>query len=100
MGGVAKPVEKAVQTVTKPVVKVAQSVGLVEKPKAAPAPAAAAPAAEIKKTAMSEQAVAAREQAEDVMARRRARRGGRALLSDVRLNPEAGVQTLGSGSQL
>lgn len=42
---------------------------------------------------------AIREQAEDVMARRRARRGGRALLSEARLNPEQGVgqQTLGTG---
>ena len=34
--------------------------------------------------------------AEDRAARRRARRGGRALLSDSRLNPEEGVSTLGS----
>lgn len=33
---------------------------------------------------------------EDRSARRRARRGGRALLSDSRLNPEQGVSTLGS----
>lgn len=38
-----------------------------------------------------------RAEAEESAARRRARRGGRALLSDTRLNPEAGVQTLGSG---
>lgn len=34
-------------------------------------------------------------QEEADMARRRARRGGRALLSDARLNPEQGVTTLG-----
>lgn len=36
---------------------------------------------------------------EDRAARRRARRGGRALLSEARLTPESGVggQTLGSG---
>jgi hypothetical protein len=34
--------------------------------------------------------------AEDRAARRRARRGGRALLSESRLNPEEGVSTLGS----
>jgi hypothetical protein len=33
---------------------------------------------------------------EDRSARRRARRGGRAMLSDTRLNPEQGVTTLGS----
>jgi hypothetical protein len=34
--------------------------------------------------------------AEDKSARRRARRGARALLSESRLNPEEGVSTLGS----
>ena len=36
---------------------------------------------------------------EQAAARRRARRGGRSLLSDVRLNPEQGVgqSTLGAG---
>jgi microcystin degradation protein MlrC len=34
--------------------------------------------------------------AEDKAARRRARRGGRSLLSDSRLNPEQGVATLGT----
>lgn len=40
--------------------------------------------------------------AEDVAARRRARRGGRALLSEQRLTPEAGVgqSTLGSGPSI
>ena len=89
MGGT---VGKAVQEVTKPVVKVAQAVGVVEKPKApqaAPQPAGKSP----------EAVAAQREEVEDVMAKRRARRGGRPLLSEARLNPEAGVggQTLGSG---
>ena len=35
-------------------------------------------------------------QVEDKAARRRARRGGRAMLSDTRLNPEQGVSTLGT----
>lgn len=34
--------------------------------------------------------------AEDKSARRRARRGARALLSESRLNPEQGVTTLGT----
>ena len=34
--------------------------------------------------------------AEDRAARRRARRGARALLSESRLNPEEGVSTLGT----
>jgi hypothetical protein len=33
---------------------------------------------------------------EDIAARRRARRGGRALLSEARLAPEQGVATLGN----
>jgi hypothetical protein len=40
------------------------------------------------------------EAAEALAARRRARRGGRALLSEARLNPESGVQTLGSSGML
>lgn len=42
---------------------------------------------------------ASAEAAEDAAARRRARRGGRALLSEARLSPEQGVgqQTLGAG---
>lgn len=54
-----------------------------------PAPAAPAPAPAADKP-MSQQA------AEDKSARRRARRGGRAMLSDTRLNPEQGVSTLGA----
>lgn len=56
-------------------------------PSSAPAPKAeAAPAEKAADTGS----------AEDRAARRRARRGGRALLSDSRLNPEEGVSTLGS----
>lgn len=100
MGGT---VAKVAKEATKPVVKAAQSVGLVEKPKAAPAPAVAAPAAPtIASTKQVEAVVQQREKAEDLMARRRARRGGRALLSEARLAPEAGVggQTLGSGGMV
>jgi hypothetical protein len=38
--------------------------------------------------------------AEDKAARRRARRGARALLSESRLNPEQGVTTLGQSGML
>lgn len=61
--------------------------GRTKSPAPAPTPAAPAPAAE---KPMSQQA------AEDKSARRRARRGARALLSESRLNPEEGVSTLGS----
>jgi hypothetical protein len=41
---------------------------------------------------------ASAEAAEDAAARRRARRGGRALLSEARIAPETGLQqTLGTG---
>jgi hypothetical protein len=40
------------------------------------------------------------EMAEDKAARRRARRGGRGLLSESRLNPEQGVTTLGQSGML
>jgi hypothetical protein len=41
---------------------------------------------------------ASAEAAEDTAARRRARRGGRALLSEARIAPETGLQqTLGTG---
>lgn len=39
-------------------------------------------------------------QEEDAARARLRRRGGRQLLSDARLNPEGGVQTLGGGSNL
>jgi hypothetical protein len=75
MGGVAKPVTKAL--------------GLS---KPAPAPAAA-PAARAETPAARP---ASADMAEDRAARRRARRGARALLSESRLNPEEGVSTLGT----
>lgn len=80
MGGVTNPIKKLFD---KPEVKQAVA--------SAPAPSQAAQ--------QSASATQQREQAEDVMARRRARRGGRALLSEARLNPEQGVgqTTLGVG---
>jgi len=74
MGGVAKPVTKALG-LSKP----------APAPAAAPAARAEAPAAR----------PASADMAEDRAARRRARRGARALLSESRLNPEEGVTTLG-----
>lgn len=41
-----------------------------------------------------------RSQEEDAARMRASRRRGRQLLSDARLNPEGGVQTLGGGSSL
>ena len=41
-----------------------------------------------------------RSQEEDAARMRASRRRGRQLLSDARLNPESGVQTLGGGSSL
>jgi hypothetical protein len=41
-----------------------------------------------------------RSQEEDAARMRASRRRGRQLLSDARLNPEGGVQTLGGGSNL
>jgi hypothetical protein len=74
MGGVAKPVAKAV--------------GLS---KPSPAPSAPAPKAEAPQMPRA----AGAEIAEDRAARRRARRSARALLSESRINPEEGVSTLG-----
>jgi hypothetical protein len=92
MGGVAK-------AVTKPFEKVGESLGII-KEKQATSPA---PLAEMAKMAAggSAAATAANKSesatAGEVMAaRRRARRGGRALLSEARLAPEQGVATLGN----
>ena len=63
----------------------AKSAGVVKEVPPEPAPAAKAAAKPADQMA-----------AEDRSARRRARRGGRALLSDSRLNPEQGVSTLGT----
>lgn len=63
----------------------------------APVPEAEQPAAKEKAAVAAAAEVAeTRGVAEDKSARRRARRGGRAMLSDTRLNPEQGVSTLGS----
>jgi len=50
---------------------------------------------EVSQPKPAEQKSMAQADAEDRSARRRARRGGRALLSEQRLNAEQGVQTLG-----
>jgi hypothetical protein len=47
-------------------------------------------------TPPSPEVVEQRERAETDLSRRRARRGGRALLSEARLAPEQGVTTLGN----
>ena len=91
MSGVAKSVGKAVTT---PVAKVAAGLGIIKEKQGA------SPLAELAKTAVSKaEATPAAAMREEMMARRRARRGGRALLSEARLTPESGVggQTLGSG---
>jgi hypothetical protein len=89
MSGVAK-------TVTKQVGKVGESLGII-KEKQSSAPAFIAEAA---KTAIGKSEAAM--QRDELMARRRARRGGRALLSEARLSPESGVggQTLGSSQSV
>jgi hypothetical protein len=81
MGGVTRAVEKAGQQLGI-VKKVAQTGG-------AQIPEAPQPAAKTAATAMDEA----------VAARRRARRGARALLSEQRLTPEQGMgsTTLGAG---
>lgn len=79
MGGVAKKVGEA-----------------VVKPFKDKQETTASPLAEMAKTAVAKSASAADE---TMAARRRARRGGRALLSEQRLTPEQGVgqSTLGVG---
>ena len=78
MGGVVKPVAKALNLGPK-----------------APAAAAAAPAPEA-----LEKPKASRMDEEQGARMRGARRRGRQLLSDARLNAESGVQTLGGGQSL
>lgn len=84
MSGVAKPVTSVVK-------KVGEA---VTKPFKDKQETAASPLAEMAKmaTGKAEQGGAA----EALAARRRARRGGRALLSEARLAPEQGVSTLGN----
>jgi hypothetical protein len=67
--------------------KVGEAVGII-KEKQATGPA---PLAELAKMATGKSDVD-----ETMAARRRARRGGRALLSEARLAPEQGVSTLGN----
>lgn len=87
----------AVKAATKPVVKVFQDIGFAPKPEQAKQMLQEAG----QSSAASVASTAQRDQAEEIMAKRRARRAGRALLSDARLNPEQGLQsTLGSGPGL
>lgn len=78
--------------VTKPVTSVAKKVGeAVTKPFKDKQETTASPLAEMAKMATGKSDVD-----EAMAARRRARRGGRALLSEARLAPEQGVSTLGN----
>jgi len=91
MSGVAKTVGKAVTT---PVAKVAAGLGIVKEKQGG------TPLADLAKTAVSKaETSAASDERQEILARRRARRGGRALLSEQRLAPETGVgqSTLGAG---
>ena len=73
---------------------VGQAVGLEKKPSApaAPAPVPAAEELKVNKASAVDEMMGAR--------MRGARRRGRQLLSDARLNAESGVQTLGGGQSL
>jgi hypothetical protein len=57
-------------------------------------------AEQIREPAQPTSKTASQVDAEDRSARRRARRGARALLSESRLNPEQGVTTLGQSGML
>ena len=83
MSAVTKPVTSVVK-------KAGEAVGIIKEKQAT----AASPLAEMAKmaTGKSDQGGAG----EALAARRRARRGGRALLSEARLAPEQGVATLGN----
>jgi hypothetical protein len=72
---------------------VSQAVGLSKKPDAPQAPAPTTEASKI-------ESKASRYDEEQGARMRGARRRGRALLSDVRLNAESGVETLGGGNSL
>jgi predicted methyltransferase len=78
MGGVVKPVAKAV--------------GLAKTVTSQPVQAEAPVEKAVAKASRSEEEMGAR--------MRGARRRGRQLLSDARLNAEAGVETLGGGNNL
>jgi hypothetical protein len=79
----------AVAAVTKPVVKAFSGGGGSSAPAQAPTPA-------VEKVAQR----ASRAEEEMGARMRGARRRGRQLISDARLNPEAGVETLGGGNNL
>jgi len=89
MSAVTKPVTSVVK-------KAGEAVGIIKEKQAT----AASPLAEMAKMATGKSESAT--QREELMARRRARRGGRALLSEARLSPESGVggQTLGSSQSV
>jgi hypothetical protein len=96
MGGavraVTQPVTKAVKTVVGGATKTANEL-VGNKPEAAaqaPAPEAAKPTE--RRASAADEMMGAR--------MRGARRRGRQLLSDARLNAESGVQTLGGGNNL
>jgi hypothetical protein len=97
MGGVSR----AVTAVAQPI---GQAVGVDKKPSPPPPPPAPAPAAQVVQKMVDQvkpgltQASQAQEQAGSRM--RGARRRGRSLLSDARLNAEAGIETLGGGNNL
>jgi hypothetical protein len=85
------------QPIGKTFVKLGETAGVVKKVDPQPQAAAPQPAA---RPGVDVPAQGRDEAAEALAARRRARRGGRALLSEARLNPESGVQTLGSSGML
>jgi hypothetical protein len=72
--------------------RVGQVIGVDKKP-SAPAPAPTATASKI-------ESKASRYDEEQGARMRGARRRGRSLLSDMRLNSESGVETLGGGNSL
>ena len=104
MGGVASGVGAAVQKgVVSPIksgLGALQDVGLAPKPDRAGQLIQEAAAKQSARPGVDVPAQGRDEAAEALAARRRARRGGRALLSEARLNPESGVQTLGSSGML
>ena len=89
MGGAVAPI---VKPITKVVDKVAgTNITGKDKP-SAPAPAPTPTETPMTRASRSEEEMGAR--------MRGARRRGRQLLSDARLNPEAGIETLGRGNNL
>ena len=81
----------AARAVVKPVQQGLEKIGVIKEKQGA------SPLADLAKTAVSKAESSSGER-DETLARRRARRGGRALLSEARLSPEQGVgqQTLGS----